>query len=139
MTPYLGAIPLPDDKAAMINFHAMLSKLIKDNEPIIIYPEAHIWPYYTDIRNFKDSSFHYPVSDNSPVYCFTNTYHKKRFGNGCRIITYVDGPFYPDKKAITPKEKRQSLRNQVYDRMKMRAKENTFIKVHYIKKETKHD
>jgi 1-acyl-sn-glycerol-3-phosphate acyltransferase len=135
VTPYMGAIPLPDDKAAMKNFKAVLNKTIKDNNPIVIYPEAHIWPYYTDIRNFGDSSFHYPVSDDVPVYCFTNTYHKKRFGKGCKIITYVDGPFYPDKNALTPKLKRQSLRNQVYDAMKIRAKENTFTKIRYIKKE----
>jgi hypothetical protein len=47
----------------------------------------------------------------------------------------VDGPFYPDKNALTPKLKRQSLRNQVYDAMKIRAKENTFTKIRYIKKE----
>jgi 1-acyl-sn-glycerol-3-phosphate acyltransferase len=139
VTPYLGALPLPDDKQAMKNFGEVLTDTIKDKNPVIIYPEAHIWPYYTDIRNFKDTSFHYPVSENAPVYCFTNTYHKKRFGKDCKIITYVDGPFFPEENAKTPKLKRQSLRNQVYDRMKMRAKENTFTKVHYIKKETKHD
>jgi hypothetical protein len=51
----------------------------------------------------------------------------------------VDGPFYPDKNAATPKAKRQSLRNQVYATMKMRAKENTLEKIHYIKKESEHD
>jgi 1-acyl-sn-glycerol-3-phosphate acyltransferase len=139
ITPYLGAFPLPDDKAAMKNFGNALNKTIMDKNPIVIYPEAHIWPYYTDIRAFKDNSFHYPVADGVPVYCFTNTYHKKRIGNGCRIVTYVDGPFFPDKAAVTPKAKRQSLRNQVYERMKMRAKENTVEKIHYIKKENKHD
>jgi 1-acyl-sn-glycerol-3-phosphate acyltransferase len=135
VTPYLGALPLPDDKAAMKNFGAALTEIIRSKNPIVIYPEAHIWPYYTDIRNFKDASFHYPVTDNTPVYCFTNTYHKKRLGKGCKIVTYVDGPFFPDEKATTPKAKRQSLRNQVYDMMKMRAKENTVEKIHYIKKE----
>jgi 1-acyl-sn-glycerol-3-phosphate acyltransferase len=135
VTPYLGAFPLPDDKEAMKNFGAALTETIRCKNPIVIYPEAHIWPYYTDIRNFKDTSFHYPVSENVPVYCFTNTYHKKRFGKGCKIITYVDGPFFPDENATSPKTKRLSLRNQVYDKMKMRAKANTIEKIHYIKKE----
>jgi 1-acyl-sn-glycerol-3-phosphate acyltransferase len=139
ITPYLGALPLPDDKDAMKNFSTALKENITNKIPIVIYPEAHIWPYYTDIRNFKDTSFHYPVSDNVPVYCFTNTYHKKSIGKGCKIITYVDGPFYPDKNAATPKAKRQSLRNQIYATMKMRAKENTLEKIHYIKKESEHD
>jgi 1-acyl-sn-glycerol-3-phosphate acyltransferase len=139
VTPYLGALPLPDDKEAMKNFGNALKETVGNKMPIVIYPEAHIWPYYTDIRNFKDASFHYPVSDDVPVYCFTNTYHKKRFGKGCKIITFVDGPFFPDINAATSKAKRQSLRNQVYDTMKIRAKENTLEKIHYVKKESEHD
>jgi 1-acyl-sn-glycerol-3-phosphate acyltransferase len=134
-TPYLGALPLPDDKDAMKNFQAALDKTIEDKNPVVIYPEAHIWPYYTDIRNFKDASFHYPVSAGVPVYCFTNTYHKKRFGKGCKIITFVDGPFYPDINTDSPKAKRLSLINQVYNTMKIRSKENTYTKISYVKKE----
>jgi 1-acyl-sn-glycerol-3-phosphate acyltransferase len=143
ITPYLGALPLPDDKEAMKHFSAALKAVIRRKNPVVIYPEAHIWPYYTDIRNFPDASFHYPVSDGVPVFCFTNTYQRKRFGFGVKIVTYVDGPFYPKEPAdgtkATAKDRRKSLRDQVYHAMKSRAVCSTVKKIQYIKKETDHD
>lgn len=59
ITPCLGAVSLSDDKAAMKNFNKEIEHLIEDKQCITIYPEAHIWSYYTKIRNFKDSSFRY--------------------------------------------------------------------------------
>jgi 1-acyl-sn-glycerol-3-phosphate acyltransferase len=143
ITPYLGALPLPDDKEAMKHFSEALKTVIRRKNPVVIYPEAHIWPYYTDIRNFPDASFRYPVSDDVPVFCFTNTYQKKRIGFGVKIVTYVDGPFYPkereDGQKTTGKDRRKSLRDQVYAAMKSRAGHNTVERIHYIKKETDHD
>lgn len=143
ITPYLGALPLPDDKAAMKNFSGALQRLMDRHAPVIIYPEAHIWPYYTDIRNFSDASFRYPVSADVPVYCFTNTYQKKKLGRGPKLVTYVDGPFYPADNTAgqgqTAREKRKSLRDQVYARMKQRAENNSVRMIQYIKKETDHD
>ena len=44
ITPYLGALPLPDDKPAMKNFSKALKTLMEKKMPVVIYPEAHIWP-----------------------------------------------------------------------------------------------
>lgn len=74
----LGAIPTPDNKTAMKNFLEMIKKRIKNKNSITIYPEAHIWPYCTKIRNFKDVSFKYPVELQVPSFCMTNTYKKIR-------------------------------------------------------------
>ncbi len=139
ITPYLGALPLPDDKDAMKNFSAALLTMMERRTPVVIYPEAHIWPYYTGIRNFPDASFRYPVAADVPVYCFTNTYQKKKIGRGPKIVTYVDGPFYPEEKWQTPKEKSKSLRDQVYARMNQRAENNSVERIRYIKKEPDHD
>ncbi|MBO7535652.1 MAG: 1-acyl-sn-glycerol-3-phosphate acyltransferase, partial [Bacilli bacterium] len=92
INPALGAIPLPDNIAATRNFMKCIEKKIQKKASVTIYPEAHIWPYYTKIRPFVDSSFRYPVQFNTPVYCFTNTYQKKLFSKKPRIVTYVDGP-----------------------------------------------
>ncbi len=73
ITPSLGALPLPDDGTAMKNFLKAMGELVKNKQCIMIYPEAHIWPYYTGIRNFKDGSFRYPLQYKVPVFCFTNT------------------------------------------------------------------
>lgn len=141
---YLGALPLPDDKEAMRHFTEAMKLRIAQHKPVVIYPEAHIWPYYTDIRPFKDTSFHYPISLGVPVFCFTNTYQKKRLGFGPRMVTYVDGPFYPrtckeDGSPMKPREQRQELRDRVLETMRRRAQNNTVCKVKYIKKEQSHD
>ncbi len=136
ITPCLGAIPLPDDKHALKNFQKAMDKVMQKKEGLAIYPEAHIWPYYTGIRNFKDSSLRYPIQYQVPVFTFTNTYHKKRFGKSPKIITYMEGPFYPDGKGSI-REQKQSLHSLVISSMKENSKRNTVELVRYVKKEMK--
>ena len=141
---YLGALPLPDDRDAMKHFRDAIALRIDQKHPVVIYPEAHIWPYCTWIRPFKDASFHYQVEYGVPVYCFTNTYHKKKLGFGARMVTYVDGPFYPQRTdeqgvALASKVQRKILRDQVFHTMQQRAMENTLVLVEYVKKEQKYD
>ena len=100
----------------------------------MIYPEAHIWPYYTKIRPFTDMSFRYPVQFDLPVFCFTDTYQKRRFGSKPKIVTYVDGPFYADK-SLSSKEQRKELRDKVYNTMVERAKKSNVEMIHYERKE----
>lgn len=147
-TKYLGALPLPDNGEAARNFTAALAERVKKGASICIYPEAHIWPYCTWIRDFPDVSFRYPVQYNAPVICFTNTYQSRRSSGGKReeekeqareqnsidkvdIITYIDGPFFPDK-SLPPKARRLALRNAVYNAMTKRAKMSNAQIVKYI-------
>lgn len=134
ITPCLGAIPLPDDMQAGKNFVNTLKKRNAKHYPITIYPEAHIWPYYTKIRNFSDKSFTYPIMMNSPVYCFTNTYHRRKHSRRPKIITYVDGPFFPDK-TLPKKEQRKDLCDRVYDTMVKRSENSDIEIIKYVKKE----
>jgi len=136
---YLGAIPLPDDLKAMKNFMKTIQEKVTKKKAIIIFPEAHIWPYYTKIRPFKEDSFHYPVKENVPVYCFTNTYQKRKFGKGVNITTYCDGPFYIDYSLKTAQEKKLDLRNRVYNTMVERSKNSNIEVVKYIKMEEKNN
>jgi len=133
ITPYLGAIPLPDNIAATKNFMNVLKLRVAQKKAIMIYPEAHVWPYYTKIRPFTDMSFRYPIQHKTPVFCFTNTYHKRWFTNVPRIITYIDGPFFPDEK-LGAKEQRAQLRNAVYEAMCKRAELSDVERIHYEKK-----
>lgn len=127
INPYLGALPLPDTPQACKNFMKAIDKRVGEGRVIAIYPEAHIWPFYTDIRPFKELSFRYPVKYKMPVYCFTNTYQKRKWRKTPRIVTYVDGPFYP----VEGEEPKMSLRNQVYGQMKERSLANTAVLVRY--------
>lgn len=134
ITPCLGALPLPDDKTAAKNFNTALQHIIEKKQCITIYPEAHIWPYYTKIREFKDQSFRYPVNCKVPVYCFTNTYQKRKWRKTPQIVTYVDGPFYPND-SLRSKEQRKQLHDEVLASMKKYCKNSNVEIIQYIKKE----
>lgn len=135
----LGALPLPDTFAATKHFMNTMSMRVAAKNAICIYPEAHIWPFYTKIRPFPDLSFRYPLQYGVPVFCFTNTYQKRRFSQNPRMVTYVDGPFFPDK-TLSAKEQRADIRNRVYETMCMRSRENTVTLIRYEKKtETRDD
>lgn len=132
LTPYLGALPLPDDMASTRNFIKAIEQRISEGFPVAIYPEAHIWPYYIGIRPFGDAAFQYPVRYDKPVYCFTDTYQSAKNGK-VRMVTYIDGPFYPDKSLHAP-ERRRDIRNKVFEAMTERAKSSNVEVVRYLKR-----
>lgn len=134
LTPYLGAIPLPDDLEATRNFLNCLKKRIEEKNAIVIYPERHIWPYYTKIRPFDEKSFTYPVKFDTPVFCFTNTYKKRRNSDKVDIVTYVDGPFYKDEN-LSMAENKKMLRDKVYNAMVKRSELNEVEFVEYRRKD----
>ena len=129
----LGALPVPGNKGAMKNFLNEINKKIEKNYSITIYPEAHIWPYYTKIRPFKSVSFKYPIELKKPTFCMTNTYQSYGKNNDkLKIVTYIDGPFFANEK-LSIKEQKEELRNKVYETMKKRSKNNNFEYIKYIK------
>lgn len=127
----LGAIPVPGNIQAMRNFLEIVDKRIQEGCSITIYPEAHIWPYYTKIRPFKTVSFEYPVKLNTPVFCFANTYQKYgKKQDKIQMITYIDGPFFPDE-TLNTKEAKQKLRDEVYQTMVERSKNSNVEHIEY--------
>lgn len=132
-TQMLGAIPIPSNKRAMKNFLNCIGYVIKKNNAITIYPEAHIWPYYTKIRPFKAVSFKYPINLNVPAFCMTNTYVKREKSNKINIITYIDGPFFPNKN-LNKHEQKEDLRYKIYEQMKKRSENNNIEYIKYILK-----
>ena len=132
INPSLGAIPLPDTREAYRNFNACINGRIEKKHAVVIYPEAHIWPYYTKIRPFPDGSFGYPCKDGTPVFCFVNTYQKRKNRKKPRMTTYIDGPFYPDM-SLSLKERRKTLRDEVYAQMCKRSELSDVEVIKYIK------
>lgn len=131
----LGAIPTPSTKTAMKNFLQTIEEKIDKKYSITIYPEAHIWPYYTKIRPFKDVSFKYPVELNTPVFCITNTYQS--YGKNkdkIKIISYIDGPFFKNNN-LSKKEQQKDLRDRVYNQMTEKSKNSNIEYIKYIKNE----
>ena len=139
LVEWLGAIPIPGNIKASKNFLEYIKELINKNYSITIYPEAHIWPYYTKIRNFKSVSFKYPVRLNKPVYTFVNTYQSYgKNNNKIKIVTYIDGPFYPNNN-LDAKEAQEELRNKVYNIMNERSKNSNMEFIKYIKEERREE
>lgn len=129
----LGAMPIPSTIHGVQNFLNAIERRLVDGNVITIYPEAHLWPYFTGIRNFKSVSFKYPVRFNDPCFCFTNCYKKRRFGKKARIVTFIDGPFLPNLQ-LPENERHLDLRNRIYETMKSRAsKESTYARIKYVK------
>ena len=126
----LGAIPIPGNMKSSKNFLETIKYYIEKNKVITVYPEAHIWPFYTKIRPYKSVSFKYPVELNVPAYAFTTTYIKNK--NKVKMVVYVDGPFYPDKN-LNKKEAQEKLRNQIYEAMCKRSKNNNVEVIKYEK------
>lgn len=134
VTPYLGAIPTPTTISAMRGFKNAVEKRILEGNCVTVYPEAHIWPYYTGIRNFPATSFNFPVDFDEPCFSMTNTYKARKLFKRPRVISYIDGPFYPDK-SIPKRERAEDLRNRVYEKMKERSNLSDCEYIRYLKRE----
>ena len=126
--PFLGALPIPNSIKGMKKFNAAIKERVDNGHPIIIYPEAHLWEYYTKIRPFSEVSFKYPVKYNKSVFSMTSTYQKRRFFKKPKLTIYIDGPFEPCGNTL--KEQSLSLKESVYQSMKDRS---TLSNCEYIK------
>lgn len=105
---------------------------INTNNCIVIYPEAHVWPYYTKIRPLENTAFKFQIFCDVPSFVMTTTYYKRKFCKKPGIKIYVDGPFIPDKN-ISKKEKHEKLSKEIYECMENRSKNSTYEYIKYIK------
>ena len=138
----LGCIPVPEDAEQRKCFVEALEHHVKMRRGIVIYPEAHIWPYCTKIRPFGDAAFTYPAEMDVATVPFCVTYRKRRFRkNKSPLMTvHVGKPIYPNMRKSLP-ERKKELRDRVYDYMIDRACEDENVEwVSYVrKKEEKKD
>lgn len=127
-------IPIPSDKDMFDNYVNALSYHIEKKHRILIFPEAHIWPYYTKIRQFRVGSFRYPVNDNAPIVTMTTTFKKRSGNRKPKPIIYVDGPFYPDE-SLPYRQRVDDLASRAYEAMKYRSENmENYEYIHYEKK-----
>lgn len=129
--PFLGALPTVDSPHGIKELTRATENKIRDGHPIVIYPEAHVWRYYTDIRPFPETSFKFPARFGCPTFSLTVTYKKTKIFRKPVMRVFLDGPFYPD--GTTVKEKAKSLHNRVYRTMKERSKNSDFEYIVYKK------
>ncbi len=136
-TRQLGYIPLA---TTFLNQAKMMKGieyyLKKKREHILIFPEAHIWPFYTKIRPFKSAAFHYPAKYNAPILPIVTTFKERKNKNKKpRKVVIICKPILP-KEGYEIKENKEYLRNETYKEMVEASssyKQMEYIK--YIKKE----
>lgn len=121
IVPLLGYIPLPTDVHDMRKFNDAMKFYLEKNHTITIYPEAHIWPTYTKIRNFKRVSFRYPATFNVPI---LPVFYARRVRKGFwklfshpRITCLIGEPIYPDS-SLSVKENAQQMGDKCYEALK---------------------
>lgn len=86
-----GAIPIPQTGTAYRGFLDAIEKRILQKCCVTVYPEAHIWPYYTGIREFPSTSFRFPVKYGAPVFVSTTTFQARKHGKTPKVTVWVDG------------------------------------------------
>ncbi|MBQ7338673.1 MAG: 1-acyl-sn-glycerol-3-phosphate acyltransferase [Clostridia bacterium] len=137
ITQMLGAVPVPTNLKGMKNF-ARAVDFHHQRCNITIYPEAHIWPYYTGVRPFSDVSFSYAVKHKCPVFAFFTAYTApKGFLSHFRkanITVYVSDAFFPDE-GLSDREARKDLRDKVYRFMLEKSKFSDYAVIEYIPKD----
>lgn len=139
--PYIGGLPLGKTKEEKKAFNDAVDERLKQKKVLVIYPEAHVWPYATKVRKFPagDRSFKYAVRNNLPIFTMTTTYHKrkdKKRGDLPRMDVYIDGPFWPDV-ALSEDENRAKLAKEAYDSMVKYSKKSSYEYFQYRPKSAK--
>lgn len=122
--PYFG-LPVGENIEQSAKLIKAITTVIKAKKVVVIYPESHVWPYYTKIRPFPVNSMHFPVALDSASFTMTTTYSRPKWGKKPQITVYIDGPFYPDK-CLTKKQAQEKLHQQVYQTMQKRALTSDF-------------
>ena len=129
LVKYLGYLPIPNDIENMKKLKEAVKVLTDKKEIVLIYPEAHIWPYYTKIRNFKDVSFTYPAEFNKPILPAVTIWRGKE-GKKPKQTIIFGKPIYPNPE-LTPLENKKFLHEQCL--LQMKEISSKYPQVEYIK------
>ncbi len=138
LLPMLGALPQPESMGQMKRFMESIQYYVEKKRCIVIYPEAHVWPWCTFIRPFPATAFRFPVLYNVPVFCMTTTYQQRKHGKKPKIVAYIDGPFFAEP-GKNKKEQQIRLHDRVYACMEARSRMSACEYVRYQKEEPRQD
>lgn len=123
----LGAFPLPrgENEENKNNFKEAMKTHIEKGRVISIYPEAHIWRFYTGTRPMRVGSFKYPCIYNAPMFVISNTYRKGVFGLP-RVTITISEPIWPDQNLSVEEGTRYLCKKaeEVFDREITQKKDN---------------
>jgi len=130
--PLLGALPVPDSIGGLKKLHQAIGQRVMTGNCIVIYPEGHVWPWYTGIRPYSTASFSYPVAYHAPSFCMTATYQQRKYRKRPKMTIYLDGPFYPDRQ-LSKKAQKELLRKDIHNCMIKRSSNSYSEYIRYLK------
>lgn len=99
-------LPLPGDLKNMVALVDSMKYYIEKKQYVLIFPEAHIWPYYTKVRNFHSGSFNYPAKLEAPVLPIVTTWRKSRISKKPKQTIYILEPIFPNPEKSQAENKR---------------------------------
>ena len=126
--PFLGALPIADSLNGLRSLNSAIEYRLKKGCPIVIYPEAHVWEYYTKIRPFPNTSFTFPAKLRRPAFAMTVTYRKSKLFKKPIMDVYIDGPFFAEKGEAN------KLHGEIFSCLQKRSKNSNFDYIEYKKK-----
>lgn len=132
--PFLGALPIGNSLSGMKQFNCAVKQRIEEGHPVAIFPEAHVWKYYTQIRPFSETAFKFPTVNNCAAFSATAVYKASRLFKRPVAEIYIDGPFYGE--GDTARQKSADLHLKIRNAMCGRSRESNFEYIKYIRSDT---
>ncbi len=132
LLPMLGGLFIPDSVEQMKKFMEAVQYHVEKKRCIVIYPEAHVWPWCTFIRPFPATAFRFPVLYNVPAFCMTTTYRQRKYGKKPQLVVHIDGPFWAES-GKNKREKQKELHDRIYACMESRSQASTCEYIRYRK------
>ena len=124
-----GSIPVPkDDSSATLAMMRGVDKCLQDGNWFHIYPEASMFYYYEDVREFVDGAFVFAVRNNKPVYPMAFSYRPakglyKLWKKKYPLINLNFGePIYPNND-LPMRERITDLNKRCHSAVKMLMEE----------------
>jgi len=130
--PYLGALPVTGSVDGLRKLTRAMEVRLSEGHPVVIYPEAHVWKYYTGIRPFPDTPFRYPVKLGAQSYAMTVTYRKSKIWRRPVTEVFLDGPFSGDGAGV--RDKTADLCGKIRTAMEERSRNSNVEYIEYRKK-----
>lgn len=134
LLPRLGVVPVPHTLGGLKRLGELAGEIVGSGHPLVIFPEAHVWPWCGFVRPLPPAAFSFPVECGAPSYCMTTTYQRRRFGSKPRVTLYIDGPFEPDA-SLPKRAQKEWLHDEVQRCMAERSKASTYEYVRYERAE----
>lgn len=115
---WLNAFPIPNTTRGMKKFISEVDGLLKKGRLVHFFPEAAMWPYYDDVRNFLPGAFHFAVRNNVPIIPMAIKFRPRRITKWITkkplISLEILPPIYPDT-TLPAKEATALLTKQAHD------------------------